>query len=92
MEWSDGHLSPFSVPWLVDRAFTQENVQRRREEYDIEPRLWGKGERIRRHQYEGIMGSEDKLLAFLTGALRGETFQKHSWLANPPFQIWTSTV
>ncbi len=65
--WPDGHVSPFDPAWLRRRSFSKERqVEQRRLFRRSKPIFFGSGDPIRKHNFDEIMESDEKLLAWLT--------------------------
>ena len=68
--WPDEHESRFDAHWLKERAFTEENIKRKKKETQrAKPRLWKSDFKIRKHHYEDLMSRDDSCLQFLQGEL-----------------------
>ncbi len=68
IRWPDGHVSPFDLAWLRDRSFCS---GRRKEREDVlarsQPQLFKARDPLRIHQFQEIMDSDERMLAWLKG-------------------------
>ena len=69
IRWSDGHLSPYDVGWLQERAFCPERQRERTERLHCRsaPQPFTAKEPISRYGFDEIMQSDEGALAWLQG-------------------------